>query len=69
MIVETVDEVVVDRVDEKLVRLPRLLERVPFCRSQLYALIAKGKFPKPVKIGERAVAWRSTEIDAWIARR
>jgi prophage regulatory protein len=38
-------------------------------RSALYADIAVGKFPKPVKIGARAVGWLETEIYAWQAAR
>ena len=33
--------------------------------STLYAKIAAGEFPKPVKLGKRAVGWLSTDIDAW----
>jgi len=37
------------------------------CRSvqQLYNLIAEGRFPKPIKIGQRAVAWIETEVIEW----
>jgi prophage regulatory protein len=38
-------------------------------RSRLYDLIADGTFPRPVKLGARAVAWVETEIDAWLAAR
>ena len=33
--------------------------------STLYAKIAAGEFPKPVKLGKRAVGWLSTDIDDW----
>ena len=33
--------------------------------STLYAKIAAGDFPKPVKLGKRAVGWLSTDIDDW----
>ena len=38
-------------------------------RSSIYADMEKGYFPKPVSIGKKAVAWRSTDIDDWIASR
>lgn len=38
-------------------------------RSTLYAAIRTGKFPKAVALGERSVAWRSDEIEAWINER
>ena len=33
--------------------------------STLYAKMAAGEFPKPVKLGKRAVGWISTDIDDW----
>ena len=38
-------------------------------RSTLYAMIADDQFPKPIKIGERAVAWIETEVHDWINTR
>ena len=32
-------------------------------------LLYKKTFPKPVKIGSRAVAWRKNEVDRWIFSR
>ena len=34
-------------------------------RSALYQDIQNGKFPKPIKIGERAVGWTEQSIQAW----
>jgi prophage regulatory protein len=38
-------------------------------RSAIYEGIAAGTFPKPVKIGARAVAWPESAIREWIAER
>jgi prophage regulatory protein len=38
-------------------------------RSEIYRRIALGDFPAPVKLGPRASAWHTAEIDAWIAQR
>jgi len=35
---------------------------IPMCRSSFYAGIKDGRFPKPVKLGPRTVAWRVDEI-------
>lgn len=32
-------------------------------------LIKAGQFPSPVKVGLRRVAWRTSDIAAWIASR
>jgi prophage regulatory protein len=38
-------------------------------RDSIYRLAREGKFPKPVKITERASGWLSGEVDAFIAQR
>jgi prophage regulatory protein len=38
-------------------------------RTELYRRIRAGQFPKPVAIGLRAVAWRDSDVQAWIAAR
>lgn len=53
----------------KLIRLPEVRRRVPFCRSTIYLMASKGEFPKPVSIGSRAVAWVESEVDAWVEAR
>ena len=51
-------------------RRDQVQSRTALGRSNLYAMIKKGDFPKPVKItGARAVAWSSHAIDAWVAAR
>jgi prophage regulatory protein len=54
---------------ERLLRLPSVLERVGVSRSTLWSWVREKRFPPPVRLGLRAVAWRSTEVDAWIASR
>jgi prophage regulatory protein len=38
-------------------------------RSALYADIAQGKFPKPVRVGDRAVAWLEQDLLEWQSAR
>lgn len=38
-------------------------------RSSLVRWAADGEFPQPVKIGPRRVAFRRSEIEAWLADR
>jgi len=53
----------------RILRLPRVIERVGFSRSAIYDFVSKGGFPRPVKIGVRAVGWLDSDIDAWIRER
>jgi prophage regulatory protein len=41
---------------------------IPMGRTSWYAGIQEGRYPKPVKLSERSVAWRSTDIEALITR-
>lgn len=52
-----------------LLRLPDVMARTALSRSALYAEMAKGNFPKPVKIGGRINAWPDNEVAEWIAAR
>jgi prophage regulatory protein len=50
----------------RLLRLPEVLQRVGISRAGLYRAIKEGSFPAAINIGDRAVAWVESEIDAWI---
>lgn len=52
----------------KLERMADLLGRVGLKRTQVFELIRKGEFPRPVKCG-RASLFVSREVDAWIEER
>ena len=50
-------------------RLPAVKAQTGLSRSTIYALMAEGRFPKPIKLGERAVGWAEAEVSAWIETR
>lgn len=58
-----------DHQNSALLRLPEVKRRTGLGHSYIYEQIQAGQFPAPVKIGIRAVAWRSDDINAWIASR
>jgi len=51
----------------RLLKLPEVSHLTGVPRSSVYWRVSRGEFPKPLKIGERASAWNSDEIDRWIA--
>lgn len=55
--------------NEVLMRRPAVEARTGLSRSTIYALMADEKFPKPVRISAKAVAWRASEVAAWINAR
>ncbi len=38
-------------------------------RSTLYSMMSEGTFPASVKLGKRAIGWRSSVIQAWVDAR
>jgi prophage regulatory protein len=48
-----------------MMRRPAVKATTGHSDNALDALIAKGEFPSPVKIGPRSVAWFVDEIVAW----
>lgn len=55
--------------EKRFIRLPRVKELTTLPTSAIYAAIAAGRFPKQIKIGERAVAWLESDVIAWIDAR
>ena len=49
--------------------MPMVIRTTGLGRSTIYKLIAEDKFPRPVRVGGRAVAWRRTDIDRWSQER
>ncbi len=54
---------------DKFLRMSEVRRRVPLSRSQIYLLISRNEFPKPISLGSRAVGFLESEIDAWITAR
>ncbi len=50
----------------RLLRKPVVLDRVGFSKSELHRRLTAGKFPAPIKLGARAVAWRESDIEDYI---
>lgn len=54
--------------DKTLLRMADVCAAVGLSRSSVYAKVAEGSFPRPVKIAQRAVRWRASDVVAWLAR-
>lgn len=51
----------------KILRLREVITVVGLCRSTIYEKIDTGEFPKPVKLGKRAVSCKLDVFEDWIA--
>lgn len=61
-----------------ILRRKQVEARTGLCRSSIYAKINQdssrpdefdASFPKPIRLGTRAVGWLEHEVDAWIESR
>jgi prophage regulatory protein len=50
-----------------LLRRPEVERETGLSRSTIYERMEAGTFPRPRRIGARAVAWPASEIEAWKA--
>jgi prophage regulatory protein len=48
----------------RFLKLPEVRNRTGKSRSSIYQGVKDGTFPKPIKLGPRAVGWIEAEIEA-----
>jgi prophage regulatory protein len=53
----------------RLLRLPQVMEITSMRKTMIYALQAKGDFPRGVKLASQSVRWVEEEVLEWLARR
>ena len=51
---------------DHILRLEEIKQLTKKSKSSIYADIASGLFPAPVKIGVRAVGWKVSQINNWL---
>lgn len=53
----------------QLIKISQVTQLTALSTSSIYRLIREDRFPKPIKLSERASAWRLEDIETWIAAR
>jgi predicted DNA-binding transcriptional regulator AlpA len=53
--------------DLELIRESELRHIVKLSHATIWRLCRAGKFPKAVKLSQRAIAWRLVDIERWLA--
>jgi len=46
-------------------RMPAVIHMTGLGRSTIYRLVAQDKFPSPVRLASRAIAWRRADLERW----
>jgi prophage regulatory protein len=51
------------------VRMTAVVRMTGLGRSTIYRMMAEHKFPSPVRLAKRAIAWRRIDLEQWSAGR
>jgi prophage regulatory protein len=54
---------------EELLLHSDLKRLVPLSRTTMWRMERRGEFPRRISISDRRVAWRRSEIEAWLKHR
>lgn len=54
---------------ERILRRPAVLETTGLSTSTIYEMMARDEFPKPIRLGKRAVGWPESAILEWLEQR
>lgn len=54
---------------ERLLKLGEVCHKTSLGSTFIYQQIRKERFPKAIKLAEKCVRWRESDIDAWILAR
>ena len=53
---------------KQIYRFPEVMKLTGLSLSSIYLAVSKEEFPKPIKIGRRAVGWHQNVIEEWIQK-
>ena len=53
----------------KFLRLPAVSSMTGYSKAAIYVHIAAGKFPRPIPLAGRGVAWEHGEVQDWMRAR
>ena len=54
---------------QQLLRIRQVEELTGLSRYSIYRYMAQGDFPRQVKLGSRAVAWKADDLRSWLDSR
>lgn len=50
---------------KQIYRFPDVMKLTGLSRSSIYLAVSKNEFPKPIKLGRRAIGWHQQAIEEW----
>jgi prophage regulatory protein len=58
-----------DNIEHRIIRRQDVEKLTGLKRSALYEFMGQGRFPRPIKLGSRAIGWLAADVQDWIAAR
>jgi len=58
-----------DMANDRYMKIGEVLERTSYSRAQIYRLMKSGEFPSAYRLSKSRVAWKESEVDAWVEER
>lgn len=55
--------------NERYLKIEEVIERSSYSRSQIYRLMKSGGFPSSYRLSKNRVAWKESEVNAWVENR
>ncbi|UVT20108.1 MAG: AlpA family phage regulatory protein [Nitrospira sp.] len=52
-----------------VLRIKDIQRLISLSRSAIYSRLSDLDFPRPIKLGPRAIGWLKSDIEAWLAGR
>ncbi len=53
----------------QVLRLPEVQTLTGLSRSSIYVFVRRGDFPKPFRLGRKAIGFLRVEVEGWVAGR
>ena len=50
----------------RILRMPEVCETTGLGKSTIYKKLSEGSFPAPVRLGPRAIGWRTRDVVGWL---
>jgi len=54
---------------QRILRLPEVMNRTGLSRSSIYLMISKNDFPSQILLGERMMGFLEEDVNTWIEER
>ncbi|WP_443969605.1 helix-turn-helix transcriptional regulator [Sphingobium sp. CR28] len=54
---------------DRILRIGEVTAKVGLSKSTIYAALKNNAFPRPLRLGRRAVGWRQSDLNEWLENR